>query len=155
MVLYRPTIFFDPFFFIIVIAFIISYIIWREDKKNVKLIFRMIILGISAFFVTLLSIICTIVPLYHFYTKDYNVVEGYVENFSPRPPNGHRLESFTVNGIKFGYSDDLFHMGYNRSLHNGGVIKGNGQHLRIGYIEGTDDTDGTEKDIIVIEEISS
>ena len=151
MVLYKPTIYFDLYFLIIVIAFIISYIFWRDDKKNRKLTFRTIILGILALFVTTLSIIATIIPLYHYYKHDYNVVEGYVENFSPRPPGGHRMESFTVNGIEFSYADDLFHMGYKRSFYNGGVIKGNGQHLRIGYIE---EGDNIEKVIIVIEEIS-
>lgn len=38
-------------------------------------------------------------------SKTYATVTGYVHDFSPMPKEGHNYESFTVEGIKFQYSD--------------------------------------------------
>lgn len=65
---------------------------------------------------------------------NYETVEGYVENFDPMPYTGHKRESFEINGVKFVYSDNATVSGYNNTKSHGGVIKGNGQHLRIRYI---------------------
>ncbi len=35
----------------------------------------------------------------------FEVVEGLVENFDPMPSSGHKMESFSVNGVRFEYSD--------------------------------------------------
>ena len=64
---------------------------------------------------------------------DYQIVEGYVEDFHPMPQQGHDQESFTVEGVKFSYSDFVLQYGYHNARSRGGVITGNGQHLRIGY----------------------
>ena len=64
----------------------------------------------------------------------YQIVEGYVENFDPMPPEGHKVESFDINGVHFSYSDNKTMTGYHNAKCNGGVITGNGQYLRIGYI---------------------
>ena len=65
---------------------------------------------------------------------EYMVVEGYVENFIPMPYEGGPNESFELNGVKFSYSDYEAQYGYNNSKSHGGVITGNGQHLKIGYV---------------------
>lgn len=65
---------------------------------------------------------------------DYQIVEGYVENFHPMPPQGHDTEHFEIGGLRFEYSDATVMQGYHTSRVNGGVITGDGQHLRIGYI---------------------
>ena len=65
---------------------------------------------------------------------EYMVVEGYVENFVPMPYEGKADESFEINGVKFFYSDYEVQYGYNTSKSHGGVITGDGQHLKIGYV---------------------
>lgn len=65
---------------------------------------------------------------------EYAIVEGSVENFVPRPAEGHANESFDIGDVHFEYSDDRFSAGYHTLKVNGGVIRGNGQKLRIGYV---------------------
>ena len=65
---------------------------------------------------------------------DYEIVEGYVENFEPMPYEGHAQESFDINGVHFEYSDYTLGVGYNNAKSHGGVIHGDGQHLKIGYV---------------------
>ena len=65
---------------------------------------------------------------------NYRVVEGYVENFDPMPRSGHKEESFDIDGVSFSYSDFIVQQGYHNTKSHGGVIKGNGQHLKIGYV---------------------
>lgn len=64
----------------------------------------------------------------------YEVVEGYVENFKPMPYEGHSNESFEINGVEFSYSDYEITSGYHNAKSHGGVIEGNGQYLKIGYV---------------------
>lgn len=69
------------------------------------------------------------------YTKgQYEIVEGYVQNFIPMPPEGHSLEMFDIGDVHFEYSDNLVVVGYNTTKYNGGVIRGNGQYLKVGYV---------------------
>lgn len=66
---------------------------------------------------------------------NYKEVSGYVENFIPMPYRGHAHESFNLGGVHFSYSDfDVSGMGYHTSLSHGGVITGDGQHLKIRYL---------------------
>ena len=48
------------------------------------------------------------------------------------PPEGHSLEMFDIGDIHFEYSDNLVSVGYNKTKTNGGVIRGNGQYLKVG-----------------------
>ena len=61
------------------------------------------------------------------------LVEGKVENFHPMPYTGHDLESFTVNGVKFEYSDYVVTPGFNNTSSHGGPIRENLQ-VRIHYL---------------------
>lgn len=73
------------------------------------------------------------VPIYKFVTNDYTIVEGYVENFT-EPLKESDYESFTVNDVEFKYQyQTLNNKGYYKTKKNGGVITGDGQHLKIGY----------------------
>ena len=65
---------------------------------------------------------------------EYEIVEGYVENFIPTPSVGNGYEMFDIGGIHFEYSDTNEITGYHNARVNGGVIRGNGQYLRIGYV---------------------
>ena len=64
----------------------------------------------------------------------YQIVEGYVENFDPMPPEGHKEESFEINGVHFSCSDYTVMTGYHNAKSKGGVITGDGQYLKVGYI---------------------
>jgi len=66
--------------------------------------------------------------------EQYKTVEGYVEDFVPMPAEGHAHETFQINGIEFDYSDNTALQGYNNTRVFGGVVTGNGQHLKVRYI---------------------
>lgn len=66
---------------------------------------------------------------------EYEIVEGYVEDFHPMPYTGHDNETFRIDDVAFSYSDYDDCFGYNKSRSHGGVITGNGQHLKIGYTQ--------------------
>ena len=60
------------------------------------------------------------------------VVEGPVEDFHPMPASGHDLESFTVSGVHFAYSDYVVTAGFNQTSSHGGPIR-EGLLVRISY----------------------
>jgi hypothetical protein len=60
------------------------------------------------------------------------VVEGPVENFVPMPYEGHALESFSVSGVPFKYSDFQMTDGFNQTSSHGGPIKSD-SYARICY----------------------
>jgi hypothetical protein len=61
------------------------------------------------------------------------MVEGRIENFRPAPAEGHQDESFTVNGVRFAYSDYVITGGFNQSQSHGGPLR-EGLLVRIHYI---------------------
>ncbi len=63
------------------------------------------------------------------------VVEGIVENYHAMPIEGHDVEHFEIGGIYFEYTNFEVLNGYNTPACYGGVIKENGQCLKIKYIE--------------------
>ena len=65
---------------------------------------------------------------------EYEVVEGPVENFVPMPSVGHADETFDIDGVHFAYSDNNVTVGYRNTRVKGGVVRGNGQYLRVGYV---------------------
>jgi len=151
-VLYEATGKFDASFLIplILLAFIviIPFIIKKryQNKEGINLALTMKIVKIccccAGAFVILLSLIVLIGQLYMYnktvgaYNRgDYEIIEGYVENFDPMPYEGHANESFEINGVKFEYSDYDVIQGYNNTKSHGGVITHNGQHLKIGYVK--------------------
>ena len=68
-------------------------------------------------------------------------VSGFVENYHCPPFTGHDSEHFDIDGIHFEYSFYEFKNGYHKPASNGGVVKHDGQHLMIKYIERTFDED--------------
>ena len=49
------------------------------------------------------------------------------------PDGGHKMETFSVDGVKFEYSDYLITKGFHQTSQRGGPITGNGQKVRISY----------------------
>ncbi len=78
-----------------------------------------------------------------------HIVEGYVEQYHAMPREGHDTEHFEIDGVYFEYSSSEILNGYNTPACYGGVIKKNGQHLKIKY---TVDNIGNNV-ILYIEEI--
>ena len=67
---------------------------------------------------------------------EYRVVEGVVSDFHPIPATGHDSERFTVDGVRFEYSDnDLSKGGFNNAASLGGPIK-TGLRVKIAYNQG-------------------
>ena len=62
---------------------------------------------------------------------EYETVEGSVENF--RYDNGE--ESFTVDGAGFSYDITKINFGYHNAGGAENLITGDGQRLRVGYVE--------------------
>ncbi len=61
---------------------------------------------------------------------------GKVENYKSIDINDHMsTESFSINGVKFFYSDYHKITGYHHACANGGVICENGQLLKLDYFE--------------------
>ena len=94
--------------------------------------------GVSFLLFYMLILIPAKIGEYHatigaFEKGEYEIVEGYVEDFHPMPYTGHDNETFRINDVTFSYSDYSDCFGYNNSRSHGGVITGDGQHLKIGY----------------------
>lgn len=135
MILFYPKFGVDFFIFIPIFWFILYlYAYFYQHNKNIIMLMRMIVLGTISIFVITVSFIYTIYPILCFEKGKYSSVEGYVENFTPRSANGHSMESFSINGVKFEYSEGIIKPGYRKTFYHNGVIKGNGQLLRISYI---------------------
>jgi hypothetical protein len=60
------------------------------------------------------------------------VVEGPVEHFVPMPYGGHSVESFSVSGVLFSYSDFIVTDGFNNTSSHGGPINRD-SYVRICY----------------------
>ena len=63
---------------------------------------------------------------------EYETVEGPVSNFHPMPYSGHENEMFSVNGVRFSYSDYVVSPCFNNTASHGGPIH-QGLHVRIAY----------------------
>ena len=62
----------------------------------------------------------------------YSTVEGTVTNFHPMPYSGHQDETFSVNGVKFSYSDYVLIPCFNNTASHGGPLH-EGLRVRIAY----------------------
>jgi len=62
-----------------------------------------------------------------------NIVEGRVTNFRPMPWSGHPMESFSVCGVIFSYSDFIETGSFNNATSHGGPIR-EGLWVRISHL---------------------
>ena len=63
---------------------------------------------------------------------EFQVVEGLVANFDAKPLGVRKDESFTINGVRFAYSDGDGSAGFNTTRAKGGPIY-NGLQVKIAY----------------------
>ncbi len=103
--------------------------------KPIRIIFRCV--GIFCIILSF-AVLCGFTAEYKEYknvleTDNAFVVEGYVEKFRPYDGIRKEQESFEINGVRFKYSEGDMTNGYKVTAERGGVIRGNGQHLKIKY----------------------
>lgn len=117
----------------------------KKDARSAAIIGAIIALLIVYFMISL------IVPRYQgtlmaYRRGEYLIAEGEVESFCSERKAGQLgkdsvviRESFTIDGITFSYAprSTEFLFGYNCTWPYKGIITGDGQHLRIGYIKNT------------------
>jgi len=65
-------------------------------------------------------------------TGHYHTVEGRVEHFVPMPYQGHALEKFDVQGVRFSYGTYMVTSCFNHTTSHGGPIY-EGLQVRIAY----------------------
>jgi hypothetical protein len=68
-------------------------------------------------------------------TGDYQVAEGVVTNFRPRPKSGKGFEEFTVNQLRFAYLDGTQGVGFSQDVTAGGPIR-EGLQVRVSHRDG-------------------
>ena len=114
----------------------------QSTKKKYTIVFGFVFAGFGLLF-SLLVIPGQISQYYErnelYESGNFKTVEGTIENFDPMPHSGHAMESFTVGGQYFRYSDFVVHHGFNNTASHGGPITNNGQKVRLGYITSGDD----------------
>ncbi len=65
---------------------------------------------------------------------DVEIQQGKISEYKPIDLSNHgSLESFSINGVKFAYSDYHRISGYHHACVNGGLICEEGQEIRISY----------------------
>ena len=65
---------------------------------------------------------------------DIEIQQGKISEYKPIDLSNHgSLESFSINGVKFAYSDYHRISGYHHACVNGGLICEEGQEIRISY----------------------
>lgn len=148
-----------PLLLLVFIAFFPLIMKVYRDKKGIKINMKIVSLFCTGCFLFVAALSALVFSFQAgFYQRtvgaykrgEYQIIEGYVEHFEPMPYTGHSYESFDICGVSFFYSDYDVHPGYNNTKSHGGVITGNGQHLRIGYVY-YDETYGNV--IVYIEEL--
>jgi hypothetical protein len=135
-----------PFVMVIFIAFFpklcekLAKIKGEDYTEERRTILRVVCVGVGCF-ASLIGIIALVGQAHMYHTVmekyrngTYQVVEGYVEDFEPMPYEGHKHESFRIKDVYFEYSDDNIQSGYHNTKSHGGVIRGNGQYLKVGYV---------------------
>ena len=138
-----------------ILAFLISGISKHDiQKKDYHTSIEPVKIFCLCFALFGIMTICMLIDMYRktviaYKNNDYQIVEGYVENFDPMSHGGHKNETFEINGVKFGYSDYTIMIGYHNAKSHGGVIRDNGQYLKIGYVHYNN-----ENIIVYIEEYS-
>lgn len=69
---------------------------------------------------------------YNLSSGRFSTVTGRVEHFQPMPAQGHAMETFDVDGVRFSYSDYVVTSGFNQTASHGGPIR-EGLPVRIAY----------------------
>ncbi len=112
---------------------------WKEnDDAELHILFGGVFLGVGCWLiVSAFSVVSGEASAYMNAMRRENVkvVEGFVENFSAgNPSETISSERFVIQKVFFEYDKKGMHFGYHKYRAAGGVIKGDGQYLRIEYV---------------------
>lgn len=146
--------------FILLIGTIFVFHFYPEDLKKkgfipaseIKIVKKIFLCAIIIECIVIIVCIMSQIDLYKetvvaYRNGDYQIVEGYVENFERMGSDGYPPEKFEINGVKFEYSNHRIVPGYHKA--KGDCIIGSGQHLKVGYIY----SEGWGNIIVYIEEL--
>jgi hypothetical protein len=119
--------------------FLIGYVIYSFKKKLpiINKILSTVMLSVSIFITayTISTSNTVALELYNMMkNNECEIVAGEVEEFHTPSIYGHDQESFFINNVYFKYSNSV-EVGYSKTRNFGGVVTGNGQYLRITYVQ--------------------
>ncbi len=146
-VLYEASFEWDSLYYGAGIVFIITLILFLHlRKKRLELDTQMQVVRFFSGFIAAGALIVQIIMgisaineyqqvVVAYKEGNYQTVVGEVEQFTTMTPQGKGNESFEIKGVHFSYSDTTIHQGYRNSKTFGGVVRGDGQQLKIGYVE--------------------
>ena len=132
----------ELFTFIIlgIVVVIVSYNLDYKETKNRTdyIVFGSLFSGLAL----IVYIVILFINIHNYNTsmkmyelKEYKVIKGSVKNFDPMPRSGHKYESFTVNNIKFKYTNFASsYYGFHNAKSYGGPIEKNIK-VQISYFE--------------------
>lgn len=124
-----------PFFItvLILMLLIISFIKKRSFKLSssqvVGLVVFSLFIGLSIYNIFKIKQYYGIIDDYK--SGNYEIVEGYVEDYSPIKKEEKNTDSFKVNNVEFVLPNNI---GYKLTSLTDCHIKGDGQFVRIGYV---------------------
>lgn len=139
--------------FIIGIGFM-SFFKWNKPNYNSKHKYDMYLFNATVCMIIGFIVICMGIYFTYGYISSYNTLKkmldnnkayttyGEVSKFHPENKEGHDSEYFYVDKVYFEYSHEEIANGYHKSKYRGGVIKENGQKLKIYYVPTSDDYEG-------------
>lgn len=120
-------------------CFVVIIIIIKRKPEVLKERGTFLIIGLAVFalinMITISSSYTEYSALKNAYeTGNCHYVEGSVTNFKGHPDTVRWYEEFEINDVTFSYSSAEVTFSYNKPKVEGGVIVGNGQKVRIGYV---------------------
>ena len=125
----------EPIYLLIIII-IISYILSKTEEMQSKPVLAKILFVIS---------IMIPITAFIYSVRDYNnlqkvlninnfvSIEGNIQDFCPLSRFGHGVESFTLKGVYFEYSEYSLNYYFDNPKEFGGPIVKNRQYLKIDY----------------------
>ena len=149
----KPSIFYRPYVLAIALIFILVSVhifingvlpIVQDKKAETReksLVILPLFFSIIPFVVS--AYVCVIffqtntnyIKIYEAYRNgESEIVEGQITSFHPMPEALHDTEHFEVGGILFSYTADNSKTFYSRCKKDGGIFTGNGQTVRIWYV---------------------
>ena len=131
---------FDKGIPVVILFAVFFFVVFIKNRKRRKLSLSALALSILCLSIQLVNVV-VFINNYNDLSKKYQegnylTVEGYVENYSVEPTQGHSPETFEIGGIKFQTSEYIHKLGYNRTNNSKGVIRNNKkQYLKVYYLE--------------------
>jgi hypothetical protein len=121
------------------VIFAVSYLVTRyspQDEARLKIVFGLGLV-VSTFWTIFFGVFFfqSAKALHDFRTGKSQTIEGKVSDFRPMPEGGHSTESFSVNGVRFAYSNFEFRGPcFDKTAIVGGPIKP-GLQIRLNHID--------------------